>query len=386
MPLEGWLEEQRTESAILAEQRKLYEYAGVVENPFPSANQTTGHPHSATPADERVDREVIEFYNDRKSHVLAITATQGIGKTNLLNAYEAALRSKLTMHGFFVIRYVADPERFFDRLIVSIIEYLGESYLKNTVVRLTAASEGDRSKGLSSIREPEFRQMVTRLGAPRSPNGNDAQDPYTLAYQWLLGQPVRKPHRDALGVYNRLDTVEAKTRALRDIVALGVSVDTLQGIFLLIDELEKGDVNSSKTELLRYLQAMRALIDAFPTHLFLMAALTPDALDRYREMQPAIRGRLANEIRLLPLRTPEDAVELYSFYLEHGRVSAEDICNQRRWHRGANDLIAEDTARDLFEKLNSRRTTARPVEGVRQRDYLNALHELAATKISVLRA
>ncbi len=131
---------------------------------------------------------------------------------------------------------------------------------------------------------------------------------------------------------------------------------------------------------------MRALIDAFPTHLFLMAALTPDALDRYREMQPAIRGRLANEIRLLPLRTPEDAVELYSFYLEHGRVSAEDICNQRRWHRGANDLIAEDTARDLFEKLNSRRTTARPVEGVRQRDYLNALHELAATKISVLRA
>jgi hypothetical protein len=39
-------------------------------------------------------------------------------------------------------------------------------------------------------------------------------DRLSLAYQWLLGLPVRKAHQTELGVNFCLDTVEAKTRAL----------------------------------------------------------------------------------------------------------------------------------------------------------------------------
>jgi len=36
-------------------------------------------------------------------------------------------------------------------------------------------------------------------------------------------------------------------------------------------------------------------------YLFLMVALTTDALQRYREMLPALKGRLANEVQLSPI-------------------------------------------------------------------------------------
>ncbi|MEZ5585369.1 MAG: hypothetical protein R3F37_23830 [Candidatus Competibacteraceae bacterium] len=47
---------------------------------------------------------------------------------------------------------------------------------------------------------------------------------------------------------------------------------------------------------MQYLSALRALIDALTKYLFLMIALTPDALQRYQETLPALKGRLANVV------------------------------------------------------------------------------------------
>ena len=98
------------------------------------------------------------------------------------------------------------------------------------------------------------------------------------------GLRVLNRHRDLLGVKFRLDTVESKTQAFRDIVYVSVELKILRGIFLLLDELEKQDYSLSPTPVLRYLSAIRALIDALPTNLFLMMALTPEARRRYFTM------------------------------------------------------------------------------------------------------
>ncbi|MGI4790859.1 MAG: hypothetical protein ACRYFS_18665 [Janthinobacterium lividum] len=380
MPLEGLFTDTRKTSPSTDRKRMLCEISGVLGNPFPSAAQTSGHPHFPIIADNTVDDAISSFYADRKSHVLAITATQGIGKTNLLNAYENALQRELGDKGFFVIRYVADPDRFFDRLIISVLEYLGENHLRKSIEALSLKANLEIDNILDNVRNAEVGTMLRNLLKGKR-SGTSEEDYYYLGYQWLLGLPIRKAHRELLGVNFRLDTVETKTRALRDMVYFSYSVGTLQGVFLLLDELEKGDTSSSsKTELLRYLQALRALIDALPQYLFLMLALTPDALNRYREMQPALKGRLANEVRLSPLRSESEALAIYECYLNHAQNEAASVAKENKWRIGKNILISTDTAVATYRQLLASKT----VEGVRQRDYLNQLHRKANEKIEVI--
>jgi hypothetical protein len=331
-----------------------------------------------TQADKQVDAAVKTFYSDRKSHVISITASQGIGKTNLLNAYENALREKLSPHGFFVIRYVPDPEPFFDPLIRSIFENLGEDYLRRSINALDKKrnQNNDIDKLLEFVRMSEIKTMLKALLEVESEEKRHER--ISLAYQWLLGLPIRKNHQTELGVYFRLDTVEAKTRALRDIVYFGAEMKTLEGIFILLDELEKQDFSLSKTIVLRYLSALRALIDALPKYLFLMVALTTDALNRYREMLPAIKGRLANEVQLLPIRNEEEAVNLFDFYLNEAKEEAiRKFAQNKQLKPGSDTLLHEDSARLLFHQL----LKVSNIKGVRQRDYLNGLYEKADESI-----
>ncbi|MEH2409759.1 P-loop NTPase fold protein [Nostoc sp.] len=382
MPLENLFTDEATANAPEEQPKLLYRKFGVLSNPFPSAGQTSGHPHMSTEADKQVDAAVKTFYSDRKSHVISITASQGIGKTNLLNAYENALREKLSPHGFFVIRYVPDPEPFFDPLIRSIFENLGEEYLRRSIDALAKEKQkiGDIDKLLEFVRMSEIKTMLKALLEVKSEE--KLNERISLAYQWLLGLPVRKNHHTELGVNFRLDTVEAKTRALRDIVYLGSQMKTLEGIFILLDELEKQDFSLSKTIVLRYLSALRALIDALPKYLFLMVALTTDALNRYREMLPAIRGRLANEVPLSPIRNDEEAVKLFQFYLESAKREAIKSVRDQKLHAGNDVLLRENDARLVFYRLLEQRTN---IQGVRQRDYLNALYEEANKSIEASR-
>lgn len=382
MPLENLFTDEVIANIQEEQPKLLYKKFGVLSNPFPSAGQTSGHPHMSTEADNQVDAAVKTFYSDRKSHVISITASQGIGKTNLLNAYENALREKLSQHGFFVIRYVPDPEPFFDPLIRSIFENLGEDYLRRSINALAKKKKeiDDTDKLLEFVRMSEIKTMLKALLAVVD-SEEKLSERLSLAYQWLLGLPVRKSHQTELGVNFRLDTVEAKTRALRDIVYLGSEMKTLEGIFILLDELEKQDFSLSKTIVLRYLSALRALIDALPKYLFLMVALTTDALNRYREMLPAIRGRLANEVQLLPIKNDEEAVHLFKFYLEYAKREAKNSVQDIQLQPGNDVLLRENDARLVFYQLLEQRSN---IQGVRQRDYLNALYEEANKSIETI--
>jgi hypothetical protein len=193
-----------------------------------------------------------------------------------------------------------------------------------------------------------------------------------LAERWLLGLPIRKEYQIELGVQFRLDTVESKTRALRDIVYFCAELKTLEGIFLLLDELEKQG-GLSKTAIIQYLSGLRALIDALPKYFFLMVALTPDALNRYREMLPALKGRLTNIVELLPLQTEEQSVKLMHFYIEIAREEAKKIAKTDWRQPGNSALIDEEEARTVFQEL----LRGSLLKGVRQREYLDRLHNKA---------
>ena len=159
-----------------------------------------------------------------------------------------------------------------------------------------------------------------------------------LMMDWLLGQRLLKGHRLSLGVQFRLETVESKTAALRDLVQVSGEAGVLKGIFLLLDELEKQGGVLGPRAIIRYLSAVRAIVDALPRRLFLMIAITPDALDRYSYSLPALRSRLENRIELSPLTEVEEAVKLAQFYIDRAAKKRDN----RSLEKAAENRLSAD--------------------------------------------
>jgi hypothetical protein len=342
----------------------------VLINPFPPSSQTAGHPHNRSQADDEIEGRVENFINEHRSQVVVIEGTQGVGKTNLLNFWETEIKDALgDADGYYVIRYLADPEASFDSTLRRLFQELGVEFIKNLGAKLA-----ENNDAIGSARNPEMRSAMRMLAAK---SGDDGRA--TLFRDWLLGLRVLKSHREELDVQFRLDTVESKTAALRDVVIVSSQIGLIEGIFLLLDELEKQNGVLGATAVVRYLSSLRAIIDALPQHLFMMLAVTPDAMIRYSAALPAFRSRLQNPIALQPLDDETKALALANFYVNHARQLAEK--ERPAESGGKQHLVDEADITALFQDL--RRTGERRGDaGVRQREFLHALHERAERVIT----
>ena len=355
--------------------RDLFERFGVLVNPFPPSSQTTNNPHRESAIDEEIEAKIESFVRDHKTQVVVIEGTQGTGKTNVLNHYEAAiadLHASGDLPGFYVIRYLADPEASFEGTIRRLFQELGIPHLR----KLAQALRNDGDAPISEARNVEMRTALRRLG--QASTADQATEIAEALLDWLLGMRLLKSHRQLLGVNFRLDTVEAKTAALRDIVLVSSRADVLNGIFLLLDELEKQDGVLSPSAVVKYLSALRAIIDALPNHLFMMIAVTPDALRRYSVALPAFRSRLQDRVELLPLSEIEDALDLARFYLDIARQQAERETGKRP--RNTRPLLSSSEITSAFETLLDRARKSGDT-GLRQRMFLHHLYVEAEKRI-----
>ena len=343
---------------------ELFSRFGVLTNPFPSSSQTANNPHYRLPVDDDAEARIVSFLRDGKSQVVVIEGTQGVGKTNFLSFFEAEIQDVLSdMEGYYVVRYLADPEASFEGTIRRLFQELGTDHL----IKLADTISKNNSL-LDAVRSQDMRAALHSL-VKTEEKGDVAK----LMMEWLLGFRLLKVHRETLGVQFRLDTVESKTSALRDLVIISSEAKILKGIFLLLDELEKQDGVLGPTAVVRYLSAMRAIIDALPNHLFMMIAVTPDAMRRYSVALPAFRSRLQNQITLAPLATFEEAEELANFYLDAARTEAK---KQKSGTPGRQELVTTQQMLEAFEQLR-RLAERRGDSGVRQREFLHQLHTTA---------
>ena len=352
--------------------RDTFKRFGVTSNPFPPSSQTTNNPHLEGPVDKEIEERVESFIRDNKTQVVVVEGTQGTGKTNVLNHYEAEiadLHAGGDLPGFYVIRYLADPEASFEGTIRRLFQELGVDHLG----KLAAKLRKDDTL-IERARSVEVRTAMRKLAM--STPGPEAQAVAISFLDWLLGMRLLKIHRQHLGVNFRLDTVEAKTAALRDLVIVSSAAGILQGIFLLLDELEKQDGVLSPSAVVRYLSALRAIIDALPNHLFMMIAVTPDALRRYSVALPAFRSRLQEKVELLPLQEANEAIALAEFYVAEARKAAAKVKGKSGPNR---PILTESDIREAFEALFDRSRRAGDA-GLRQRTFLHQLY-LQAEKV-----
>ena len=225
---------------------------------------------------------------------------------------------------------------------------------------------------LSKVRSYDLRQALLTLS-----KDIDNDEIFDLCLEWLFGLRLLNAHKYGLGVTFRLDTVESRTAVLRDYILLSTEIGELKGIFLLLDELEKQAGVLGPRAVVRYLSALRAIIDALPNFLFLVIAITPEAMLRYSSALPAFRSRLDNQIHLSTLNSIEEAQKLAEFYLHQARTTTPNT----NW--STTPLITEEETSNAFAEaaIQSKR---RGDDGVRQREFLNKLHNIVENKFHAL--
>ena len=366
--------------------KKFFEIFGVEGNPFPAAAQPSGHPRLEDAIDDEFVNRVRNFETEgRPSQVLLIEGTQGVGKTNLLNYYEQQFREYYEEdEAFYIIRYYPDPEPSFDSVVRRIFQGLDHKHFERMGRALSEAETEERDSAKEIARSHDVRIVLNSLEEA----GDDPQrlsDYARLALEWFGGLRLLKKHRESLGVDYRLDTVESRTQALRDIVYVSERLGLLKGILLLLDELEKQDYSLSKTPVLRFLLAIRALIDVLPSNLFLVLAMTPQARLRYFAMMPALASRLQDILELKPIKEYEQAKKLYNFYVESARKSAREKARVedagRMSRQGMQDIFSEEQLLEIFVEAESR-SSERGTEGITPRDFLHRLHEAWSKKFA----
>lgn len=357
--------------------RDRYVRYGILDNPFPAAGQSSGHPRMEDGIDDEVEHRIRQFDTDsRSSQILVIEGSQGVGKTNLLSYYEQQFHDYYEEdETFYIIRYYPDPEPSFDSILRKIFYNFDQSHFEKIGTALAEESnQHTRDQAKEVARSHEVRIVLNSLEkAGRNTEIEALEECARLALEWFVGLRILKRHREVLGVNFRLDTVESRTQALRDVVYVSEKLNLLKGILLLLDELEKQDYSLSKTPVLRFLSAIRALIDALPRCLFLMLAVTPRARRRYFSMLPALEGRWQDILTLSPVYDLDEAKKLYTFYVKEARKNSR--LNERAEGRrqGKTKLFDEDELDDIFKKLLER-SEHQGIQGITQRDFLHRLH------------
>ena len=346
-------------------QNKILETFGILTNPFPTSNQNSDNPHYPISEDDLAEDRIVTFLRDVNSEVLVVLGTQGVGKTNFLNYLEDEIQnSKAELGGYYIVKYMADPESTFDGTIRTIFQELGTDHLKRIAKALSSSNEP-----LSKVRSYDLRQALLTLS-----NEIQNDENFDLCLEWLFGLRIFNAHKNGLGITFRLDTLESRTAVLRDYILLSKDLGELKGIFLLLDELEKQDGVLGPRAVVRYLSGLRAIIDALPNYLFMIIAITPDAMRRYSSALPAFRSRLENHIVLHPLNSPEEAQKLADFYSNEAYHAAS-----KRKESFNKQIITEEEVLNAFDEANER-AKRRGDNGVRQREFLNKLHDIVENK------
>jgi hypothetical protein len=105
-------------------------------------------------------------------------------------------------------------------------------------------------------------------------------------------------------------------------------------------------------------------------HFRIILAITPDSLRRYSVALPAFRSRLQDKITLSPLSEVNEALGLAKFYIDEARAAAE---HERKTDTSKGRILSDGAIRRIFDD-GLAAAKKRGDEGLRQREFLHALH------------
>lgn len=355
---------------------------GLLENPFPSRS----HPvwdvfHNQVQVVQRFYTDVAEFVREGKTTTLFFTGGNRVGKTHFCEHHRLVLPEKFAKAGAVVPMAVvsADSCRF-SELYRPIIDQLQESLRLQTGHGFFPESwRPILEAALGTIRPGDFREAVsTYLEA-----GQDQTAViHSLLMQWLRGERLRMPQRKLLGVGSVIESLAHELNALEGIIEVLRKSDLIEerkcpGVILFVDEFElMWTHRRDKRD--RFLQALRALVDACPMGLFMCVAMATGVgynfeVEDLEGAYPALFARLKG-VRDVPALVEVggviEAQEYAQAFLESGarKAQAQGVQNGER-------LFSESEVRRVFLEVAGSGGT------VSQGDFFDKLHVEAEAKV-----
>lgn len=305
---------------------------GLSENPFPSRS----HPiwdvfHNQAQVRQRFYLDLREFIQSGRTTTLFFTGGNRIGKTHFCEHHRIKLPGEFAKRKLVVPIAMVSAEscRFFD-LYRPIIDQLDDSLRIQTGQGLFP--EGWRSQ-LGAIADTlapgDFREAVRAVSRPY----NQFSSMHSLFMQWLKGERIRLSQRRELDVGNVIDSLGHALNVLQGLTAVLRAVsfedgERCPGIMLFVDEFEL-IWTRRRDQRDRFLQALRALVDACPVGLFLCVAMATGIGAEVEDVEneyPALFARLKGSQDVPALVEVAGVVEAQEYaeaFMDYARQKAE---------------------------------------------------------------
>ncbi len=355
---------------------------GLLENPFPSRS----HPvwdvfHNQAQVVQRFYTDLGEFAREGKTTTLFFTGGNRVGKTHFCEHHRLVLPEKFAKAGLMVPMAVVSAESCkFSELYGPIIDQLHESLRLQTGHGFFPQAWREVLQiALESMRPGDFREAVSvYLQASQE----QATIVHSLLMQWLRGERLRMPQRRQLGVGSVIESLAHELNALEGIIEVLRKSNIAEprkcpGVILFIDEFElMWTHRRDKRD--RFLQALRALVDACPMGLFMCVAMATGVgynfeVEDLEGAYPALFARLKG-VRDVPALVEVggviEAQEYAQAFLDSGARKAQSQSVQ-----GGERLFSESDVRRLFLEVAGSGGT------VSQGDFFDKLHVEAENKV-----
>lgn len=374
----------RLEDFLGQENRATVAWArfGLLENPFPSRS----HPvwdvfHNQVQVVQRFYADLGEFVREGKTTTLFFTGGNRVGKTHFCEHHRLILPSKFAKAGLLVPMAVVSAESCrFSELYRPIMDQLQESLRLQTGHGFFPDSWREVLRVVSTkLRPGDFREAVSVY---LQTSQDQAAVVHSLLMQWLRGERLRMPQRKQLGVGSVIESLAHELNALEGIIeVLRQSTTSEQrkcpGVILFIDEFElMWTHRRDKRD--RFLQALRALVDACPMGLFMCVAMATGVgynfeVEDLEGSYPALFARLKG-VRDVPALVEVggviEAQEYAQAFLDSGARKA-----QGQGVEAGERLFSESDIRRLFLEIAGSGGT------VSQGDFFDKLHVEAENKV-----
>ena len=352
------------ESIFKKREKNPYKMYGFLRNPFP-VNVQEFHRicYNQDKAKNIFLMRLRSFIENQKIETLLIHADHRVGKTNFLRYYFNDLKGISKNRGndfnYAYIREYNDNYLIFHK---AIIDELGVDFFIELFNKIK-----DDTGILNEIQETDFKKGIQSCIECVTLSDELNFEYIFLFFEWFKGIKYPPKKLDKIGVSSSITTSSLAIRYLKDLIEVSRISGVLKGLIIFMDEFESifgESVSRGKRD--KYLQDIRSLLDEIQTGIFIVCALTPNALLELSKYQ-ALKARFGESISLSSIRDVDEAIAYANEYINFAK---DEVKN----NKDVKNIITEKDIKKIYNDFDE--------EEIKQGYFFEKLHYFIEDEIS----
>lgn len=343
-----------------------YKRYGFLRNPFPINVQEF---HRICYNQDDVKKIFVSrlgsFIANQEIETLLIHADHRVGKTNFLRYYYNELKDISKNNGnIFNYAYIREYNDNYLIFHKAIIDELGVDFFVKLFNEIK-----DNTEILDDIQETDFKKGIRSCIESITLSGGLNFEYVFLFFEWFKGIKYTQKKLEKIDVSSSITTSSLAIRYLNDLIKLSRISGVLKGLIIFMDEFESifgESVSRGKRD--KYLQDIRSLLDEIQIGIFIICAITPNALLELSKYQ-ALKARFGESISLSSIRDIDEAKAYANEYINFAK---EEVKNNN--NKSIKNIISNNNIKKIYNDFDE--------EEIKQGYFFEKLHYFIEDKIS----